>query len=174
MYEVTFGGVAVAVNNGIFTAERAGEYAVRVKASDTAGNESAWTEFVITAAKKGENPPVVTVPTGFKTEYGIEGQVKLDSITAKDSFGTDCTVTFSVKGPNGDAVAVEGNRFTFAGGAGEYEITVTALDADGNTAESKITVNAVGGGSSGGCGNAAAAIGLLGMFAAVLFVKKRK
>lgn len=180
VYRVTFGEQAVTVTGGKFTAEQVGTYTVTVTANDLAGNSASET-FTVTAAKKTDTAPTISVPDTFVTKYALNGQVNLSSITATGADGEAATVTFTVKAPNGSAVTVTNNKFVF-GDAGEYTVTITAVDADGNRAtkdikitaekpaeekkgcKSSITANTMG----------AAVLSLSACFVAVLLLRRKK
>lgn len=183
VYTVKIGEKNITVNAGKFVANEVGTFTVTIKATDTSGNAEIATIDIV-AAKKTDTAPVITVPESFVTSYNVNGQVNLAAITAKAEDGADAAVSFTVKGPNGADVEVKNNKFTFSG-AGEYVVTVTATDADGNTASKEVKVTAKAaetesGGKKKKCGSFAgseiAALGwaLIASSAAVIAFKRKK
>lgn len=180
VYDVKLNGNSVAVTDGTFIAGSVGTYIITITATDKTGN-SATETFEIIAAKKTETPPTIEVPESFATEYSVKGQVNLSSITAKAEDGTAVAVNFFVKAPDQTAVTVTNGKFTF-GAAGDYTVTITASDADGNTATRNLTIKATGSSGAaakGGCKSSLTvncfAAGTAVLFAAyTLLQKKRK
>ena len=150
-YSVSYGDESVEVVNGKFSAQKVGIYRVTITATDKAGN-SVTVERDINVTKSSGEAPVIEVPTNLSLTYTDQGQVNLSGITAKDSNGNKIDVSFTVTAPDGRVVEVGNKKFTFDYGAGEYKVTIYAIDGDLNDATKVITITATSTREPGGCG----------------------
>ncbi|MGN1100271.1 MAG: hypothetical protein ACI4S9_07975, partial [Christensenellales bacterium] len=150
-YAVSYGDESVEVVNGKFLAQKVGIYRVTVTATDKAGNSVTVRRDVNVTKSSGE-APVIEVPTNLSLTYTDQGQVNLSGITARDSKGNRIDVGFTVTAPDGRVVEVSNKKFTFDYGAGEYKVTIYAIDGDLNDATKVITIIATSTREPGGCG----------------------
>ncbi len=178
-YTVTVNGETVTVTAGKFTATVIGAYNATITATDSVGN-SATETFTITVGKKTDTLPTITAPEGFKTEYSVKGQVNLSGYTATAEDGTVLDLVFEVTAPDGSAVTVSNNKFTFTV-AGEYKVIIKAIDDDGNQATQNVTITAVGDTTSTeeqvkGCFGSVSASGIfaIALFACVAILRKKE
>ena len=127
-FEVTFNGQQVAVSNGKFTPKSIGVYNIVYTVSDQTGSNSC--EFVYYVTDK--IAPTITTTGEVKTASKGK-KVTLASVEVLDNAELDTGYTISVT-YNGEVVSVFDNKF-LAENEGKYLVTITAIDASGNTSK---------------------------------------
>lgn len=125
-FSVTIGGQEVAVSNGKFTPKAIGVYNIVYTVSDQTGSNSC--EFVYYVIDKVA--PTITTTGEVKTSSKGK-KVSLASVKVLDNAELDTGYTVSVT-YNGKVVSVFNNKF-LAENEGTYLVTITAIDASGNT-----------------------------------------
>jgi hypothetical protein len=125
---VTIGGQEVAVSNGKFTPKAIGVYNIVYTVTDQTGSNSC--EFVYYVI----DTVAPTITTSGEVKTSSKGKkVSLASVEVLDNAELDTGYTISVT-YNGKVVSVFDNKF-LAENEGKYLVTITAIDASGNTSK---------------------------------------
>src|SRR2546422_913523 len=126
-----------------FTADKAGDYVVRLIVTDSTGRSSAAKTFTVTVANCGAaTPSVVAAAAPQTTNPNADGQLRPNGTDADIACGAEQTFTvqWSVRSrPDGSAAVLSNSRVinpTFtADKAGAYELGVVATDSTGRSSE---------------------------------------
>lgn len=140
-YEVTLGTETITVTDGKFTPEKAGVYAVKITATDKAGNASS--KVVEISVEEAVVPVVDDVAPEITSNIATSGKVGEEitlSVTVTDNVdaAADIKVEYQVK-LGDETITVTNGKFT-PSKEGTYTVTITATDKAGNPATKVVNI----------------------------------
>ncbi|MBO4573168.1 MAG: hypothetical protein J5762_05345 [Clostridia bacterium] len=134
-------GAKVAVTDGKFTLNAAGEWRVRYYATDGAGNSAEKTfSFNVTVSQSARSHPVILIGDYSKT-VSVGSVYSLPEITATDAVDGAISYSLAVIDPYGKNVYPTGGEF-FVEYAGTYYINIGAVNTANKTTTENVSFTA--------------------------------